>query len=89
MARGAKNKGGRGSRLQSDQKAGAVCRLCFLVKFDDEIGRACSDCHRKVCTRCGSFQTTDPSETGLKSKVSIKAFVSCASVCCAGTVWQL
>ncbi|XP_060574949.1 regulating synaptic membrane exocytosis protein 2-like [Ruditapes philippinarum] len=32
-----------------------LCRLCFKTKFADGIGKACSDCHKRVCNKCGSF----------------------------------
>ncbi|WAR23586.1 RIM-like protein [Mya arenaria] len=32
-----------------------LCRLCYKTKFADGIGRACYDCHKRVCNRCGSF----------------------------------
>ncbi|KAK6188394.1 hypothetical protein SNE40_004575 [Patella caerulea] len=32
-----------------------LCRLCYKTKFADGIGRLCYDCHKRVCTRCGSF----------------------------------
>ena len=30
-----------------------VCRMCFKTKFVDGVGRACTDCSRRVCARCG------------------------------------
>ncbi|XP_053395165.1 regulating synaptic membrane exocytosis protein 2-like [Mercenaria mercenaria] len=32
-----------------------LCRLCYKTKFADGIGKACYDCHKRVCNKCGSF----------------------------------
>ncbi|XP_077990833.1 regulating synaptic membrane exocytosis protein 2-like [Glandiceps talaboti] len=48
-----------------------LCRLCYSKKFADGVGRACYDCHRRVCVQCGSFNISfDESEAGkyLKNK---------------------
>ncbi|XP_060072589.1 regulating synaptic membrane exocytosis protein 1-like [Ylistrum balloti] len=34
-----------------------VCRLCHETKFADGIGRVCHDCRRRVCIRCGSYDS--------------------------------
>ncbi|KAH3849436.1 hypothetical protein DPMN_091837 [Dreissena polymorpha] len=44
-----------------------LCRLCFKTKFADGIGKVCSDCHKRVCNRCGSF--SNPTWSVKKQKV--------------------
>ena len=45
-----------------------LCRLCYKTKFADGIGKACYDCHKRVCNRCGSF--SKPKWNPKKNKVS-------------------
>ena len=32
-----------------------LCRLCYKTKFADGIGKACTECNKRVCNRCGAF----------------------------------
>ncbi|KAL4235963.1 FYVE-type zinc finger [Mactra antiquata] len=43
-----------------------VCRLCFKTKFPDGLGKACYDCHERVCNACGAFSM--PSWNAKKQK---------------------
>jgi len=55
-----------------------LCRLCFVNKFADGIGRVCVDCKRRVCHECGSFSRRDVSDHE-KAKVSDSDSVYCIS----------
>ena len=33
----------------------ALCRLCFVSRFADGVGRMCCECKRRVCPNCGSM----------------------------------
>ena len=50
-----------------------LCRLCYKTKFADGIGKACYDCHKRVCNRCGSFSKPkwNPKKNKVRHVISI------------------
>ncbi|ESN98622.1 hypothetical protein HELRODRAFT_162059 [Helobdella robusta] len=48
-----------------------LCRLCFVNRFPDGIGRVCVSCHRRVCNDCGSLSK---SKSSLAATTSVSSF---------------
>ncbi|KAL8623576.1 hypothetical protein ACOMHN_000181 [Nucella lapillus] len=44
-----------------------LCRLCFKTRMSEGAGRTCSDCRKRVCGRCGSYNRlkTSPLQKGV------------------------